>query len=341
MGRNLDTTILVNYDTKESSLESRGKVGRVEKQSLHTVSPVITIAIPTYKRPYLLKQAVLSALNQIFSHEYEILIIDNDDSREFFQANMETARLHDSIKYIVNNTNVGMFGNWNQTIINCETDLISILNDDDLLFPNFLNHVYSNRENNKLQIVSCLGFNNINELNFEDKNLKRFKKISKSDFFWRNPSNGSLGVVFNKNIIKSLEMFEESKFPISDYEFFYSYFLKYGAIKTKSVLVGYRWSDNESLKREVLEAFLIKGYFFRLSMINSSNVNAFVSKILQKISQIIFIKHYFGFVKINRSVSYHLAAKECDLQSIRLDEIKNIGRIKSAIAFVLAKLINS
>lgn len=42
--------------------------------------PKITIAIPTYKRPELLKEALDSAINQIGYTEYEIIVVDNDRS---------------------------------------------------------------------------------------------------------------------------------------------------------------------------------------------------------------------------------------------------------------------
>jgi hypothetical protein len=40
--------------------------------------PLITIAIPTYKRPLLLQEAVKSALSQITNVPFEVIVIDND-----------------------------------------------------------------------------------------------------------------------------------------------------------------------------------------------------------------------------------------------------------------------
>ena len=40
---------------------------------------VVSIMIPTYKRPSLLRKAIESALNQRTDTEYEVVVIDNDN----------------------------------------------------------------------------------------------------------------------------------------------------------------------------------------------------------------------------------------------------------------------
>jgi cellulose synthase/poly-beta-1,6-N-acetylglucosamine synthase-like glycosyltransferase len=56
-------------------------------------TPLITIAIPTYKRPDLLEEAINSALNQIDFIDYEVIVVDNDPD-----SDTETEKLLKSYK---------------------------------------------------------------------------------------------------------------------------------------------------------------------------------------------------------------------------------------------------
>ena len=55
--------------------------------------PVFTIAIPTFCRSSLLKEAVLSALNQVTNVPYDIIVVDNNPKR-----NDETEQLLNQFK---------------------------------------------------------------------------------------------------------------------------------------------------------------------------------------------------------------------------------------------------
>ena len=44
--------------------------------------PSVSIMIPCYNHPDYFKKALLSALNQDYQGEYEIVVVDNDDSKE-------------------------------------------------------------------------------------------------------------------------------------------------------------------------------------------------------------------------------------------------------------------
>ncbi len=97
-------------------------------------SPLITVIIPTFRRPNLLKRAVSSAVNQTFS-DIKIHIYDN-------ASNDETAGVAESfmqkdrrVHYHCHEKNIGMIGNYQHSLARVTTPYFCFLSDDDLIFP--------------------------------------------------------------------------------------------------------------------------------------------------------------------------------------------------------------
>ncbi|MEH2171300.1 glycosyltransferase family A protein [Nostoc sp.] len=95
----------------------------------------VTIAIPTYNRSKLLKTSLESALAQDYS-DFQVLVLDNasSDDTEAVVRSFADAR----VTYVRNDTNIGIFGNWQRTIEINSSPYLSILSDDDVLLPNFI-----------------------------------------------------------------------------------------------------------------------------------------------------------------------------------------------------------
>ena len=94
------------------------------------MTPLVTIGIPTYKRPELLRETLRSALGQSYGN-LEIIVSDN-------AADPETAALVSSfadprVRYLAQPTNLGMVGNWNALLKAARGDYFLLLSDDDLL----------------------------------------------------------------------------------------------------------------------------------------------------------------------------------------------------------------
>lgn len=229
-------------------------------------SPLITIAIPTYKRIHLLKEAIESCLNQVDFFNYEIVIVDNDNdftNREVI--NLLSKYNNDNIKYYKNEKNIGMFGNWNRCIELARGEYISILNDDDWLEKDFLK-IVSSKINSKIGIFTNTKINDFREVkNKYKKNkiynileqLKSEKKLTLKEFFFGNKSYGSLGILFHKDSLKRIGGYNEDYYPCSDYILNSWYCHVYGGKFIKKVLCNYRIQENESMKYEVISLFPI------------------------------------------------------------------------------------
>lgn len=97
--------------------------------------PKITVAIPTFNRCDLIKDAINSVLKQSYS-DFELIVVDNASTDKTKEV---VGKFKDSrIKYFRNKKNIGMMDNWNKCIELSKGEYLTILGDDDKLLPNFL-----------------------------------------------------------------------------------------------------------------------------------------------------------------------------------------------------------
>lgn len=99
-------------------------------------STKITIIIPTYQRPHLLKKAIQSALNQTWK-DLQVLVCDNASKDKTEQIVLELAKTDSRLHYVCHPKNIGMLANYAFGLRSVQTDFFSFLSDDDLLLPCF------------------------------------------------------------------------------------------------------------------------------------------------------------------------------------------------------------
>lgn len=98
--------------------------------------PLVTIAIPTYRRLAYLQEAVASAQAQDYP-AVEILVGD-DGPTEVIGAWCQVAAKRDQrLRYQKNSRNLGLAGNWNALADSARGEYIVIIGDDDRLLPDF------------------------------------------------------------------------------------------------------------------------------------------------------------------------------------------------------------
>ncbi|ADO82602.1 glycosyltransferase family 2 protein [Ilyobacter polytropus] len=221
--------------------------------------PHLTIAIPTYKRPEMLKEAIDSALNQKDFDDYEIIVVDNDS--ECISKISKTEELIKSynnpkILYYKNDENLGIYGNWNRCIELARGKWYTMLHDDDLLLEDFLKEVFKLIKNTPE--ISCVKARHYIYDQRIDAKKKKFKEKLKNlrgkvqrynelDFLISNPIGGPVGIVMEREKAVAIGGFNEEYYPSSDYVFFTNYCTKYNIYYYNKVLCFYRISKNESL----------------------------------------------------------------------------------------------
>lgn len=102
----------------------------------------ITIAIPTYKRPKYLRQAIDSAINQAAPGiAYNIIVVNNDPETDMAEVQKAYEDAPVNIRFYTNEKNLGMLGNVNRCVELASGKWIAFLHDDDLLLPNYLHQI--------------------------------------------------------------------------------------------------------------------------------------------------------------------------------------------------------
>ena len=243
----------------------------------------LTIVIPTYHRPSLLKRAIESAAGQRTTRSYLILVVDNSEDENIRRENETVVRgFHGaSIKLYRNQKNVGMFGNWNRGIRLAEGEWLSILSDDDELAPAWLDEVMDARRGAALVGVEA----HIRGTFPADgpvmrlwKRGRRFlshqvrRDLGPRDFYNGHPFLGTLGVLWNRRALLEMGGYDESLWPSADYALSLKYFLRHGAIMISRVLAYYHWGENESANEGTRAGFRRIGVIIRTSWLERAGI---------------------------------------------------------------------
>jgi len=217
-----------------------------------------TIAIPTYKRANLLKEAIESCLIQKTTTPFAIIVVDNNPERE-----CETEQLLreynpiPNLSYYKNTENVGMTGNWNKLFELAQTDFVVMLHDDDLLYDDYIEKMdkiinfYKNDVDAVYPGIEIFTHNK-NSFKRQINGAIKGMRLHPYDFQFGNTCNIA-GVCFSRKSIIEENGFDDYFYPSLDYEMHVRLSKKNKAIKLFGVpLVLYRISENESIKTKTI-----------------------------------------------------------------------------------------
>jgi len=95
----------------------------------------LTIAIPFHKGQHYLRAAIQSVLRQT-APNWKLVVCD--DGPETGTAELVASFGDPRIRYLKNEHNLGMAGNWNRCLDVADTDLVNLLHNDDELLSNYV-----------------------------------------------------------------------------------------------------------------------------------------------------------------------------------------------------------
>ena len=106
------------------------------------LAPQISVLIPTYRRPQLLRRAISSALAQR-GPAVQVCVYDNASGDATAEVVAELAARDPRIQYYCHDHNIGSLANFQFALARVDTPLFSFLSDDDLLLPGFFEEAVS------------------------------------------------------------------------------------------------------------------------------------------------------------------------------------------------------
>jgi glycosyltransferase involved in cell wall biosynthesis len=237
--------------------------------------PWLTIAIPTYRRPVLIRETIASVLAQTDRSGIELLVVDDDPASEGVDGLLAAfPSLRDiAFRYYRNSANCGLFGNWNTSLRLARGAWVSILNDDDLLDPGFVAAIAQTlRADPAVDAVVC-------SLRFLDqrhgagdaqapvsraervRNLLRFglagkRRLRPAQMFFGSIAGSGLGLVVRTEVIRGLGGYRAADYPSADY-FFMTRLARYHRfVQLRAALAISRVDDNVSSRPETQMGFL-------------------------------------------------------------------------------------
>lgn len=218
-------------------------------------NPKVTIIVPCYNHPKYLKKALLSAVNQDYNEEYEIVVVDNDDSSNYTQNRKIVEELgNPKIIYYHNEKNIGGIGNWNRGVELARAPYITYCHDDDMLLPNCLTLLMENCHGDKAIFGLRNHIDKNDRVTFETKLQPKFFSIIKPrrvreytlmhHFLF--PMGFCVGSLYNRDIFIKLGGFGTDYSPSDDAAFAGRYTKYAGAVQLLVPTHNYRFAENDT-----------------------------------------------------------------------------------------------
>ena len=99
--------------------------------------PRVSVCIPTYNRARYLREAIESALGQTFA-DFELVVVDNCSTDETPEVAGAYAARDARVRYVRNERNLGLVGNFNRCVEVARGEYVALLHDDDVYLPDML-----------------------------------------------------------------------------------------------------------------------------------------------------------------------------------------------------------
>lgn len=216
--------------------------------------PFFSIMIPTYKRPQLLAQSVNSVLSQKRFDDYEIVICDNEQTRNTETEQYIMSLNHSKIVYYKNTENLGPHGNFVKLLRYSKGKWLMLLDDDDMISPYYLYILY--------KYITLHNFNGMvgtrnntfcgsDEFKFSSPLGKTitFSKIGPVEFFFGKVLCSPGQAMPRKLYIQMTQKI--NSFAAGDQKIQYYALRKRGLVRCEMPLAAYRVSD--SISKNILK----------------------------------------------------------------------------------------
>jgi glycosyltransferase involved in cell wall biosynthesis len=207
----------------------------------------VTVGIPTYNRAEWLRESITSVLTQSY-RDFRLLISDNasDDATDEVVASFDDSR----IEYVRASRNAGFISNFNRIIELAGNEFLTILPDDDIMYPEYLSATVPLLESHKSVGVLHTGHKLIDEesrvvatnrlptdepVTFEEGEayLERSMSSAFGTICWTS-------ALFRTEAIQRAEGLRATEQPFADVPLFMRIALHWDVLSVSDALVGVR-----------------------------------------------------------------------------------------------------
>lgn len=205
---------------------------------------LVSVIIPTYGRPTLLKRSIQSVIDQTYNN-YEIIIVDDNNpessERQETENTIQDCINKANIIYIKHDKNRNGAAARNTGIANSRGQFVCFLDDDDWFLPNKLRVQIDYLVNNSdVQAVYCGWIKNGVQI-FPRYSGNLTKELLMMDYQPMTPT-----LMFRREALLSLNGFDESFKRHQDYELMLRFFRKYNVSYVNECLVEIGGNDGEN-----------------------------------------------------------------------------------------------
>ena len=251
---------------------------RIIKMFEHVVKNAeYTVSITVYKRSAFLKQCLESAIHQDTTIPYEIIVIDDDPTRD-----NEVERLMSEysdcslVSYYKKTDNEGLMNNMNRSIITARTDWVIMIHDDDWLCNNYIQRMDCYRRKHPLYSIYVPSKHTFYFDRFVNTKSSIREWICKMKGIWRitpldfidGTCATPTGTTYNRTKFIESGGFNPEYGMAADYVFFARYSAQERILRINEKLFNYRFAENESLKSETMDNFKVIGHYLSVYLLN-------------------------------------------------------------------------
>lgn len=177
----------------------------------HDNSPMVSVIIPTYNRPEMLKDALMSVLSQTYN-SFEIIVV-NDAGKDVAEV-IDSLNSEGKIIYLQHKDNRGLPAARNMGLKAARGKYIAYLDDDDIYYPDHLETLVSLLETEQNYKVAYTDSNYVFQERITDRYVTVSKKVLYSQDFDRQRLLVSnfipvLNLMHRKDLIDRAGLFDE------------------------------------------------------------------------------------------------------------------------------------
>ncbi len=208
-------------------------------------SPLISVIIPTYNRPTMLREAIASVLNQTYQH-IEIVVIN--DGGDDVQSVIDSFNCNDQIIYLPLAEHCERSMARNKGIRASHGEYIAYLDDDDIYYPEHLSTLIRTVIDRDVSVVYSDAYE-ATQLIHDDSYTITDRKVVYSVDFNRNyllieNIFPNLVILHKRECFEQVGGFDESLFTHEDWELWIRMSLHYDFCHIPTITAEYRVREN-------------------------------------------------------------------------------------------------